>query len=58
MNPKEKNYILLDSGHCRKLEQAGPIRIIRPALNAFWNPTLPEKEWNQRHYLSQHERLL
>ncbi len=46
MNPKEKNYILLDSGHCRKLEQAGPIRIIRPALNAFWNPTLPEKEWN------------
>lgn len=38
-------YILLDSGNLRKLEQAGPYRIIRPALNAFWRPVLPEKEW-------------
>ncbi len=28
-------YRLLDSGNCRKLEQAGPYKIIRPALNAF-----------------------
>lgn len=39
-------YRLLDSGNCRKLEQAGPYRIIRPALNAFWKPTLPQKEWD------------
>lgn len=38
-------YQLLDSGNLRKLEQVGPIRLIRPALNAFWSPTLPEKEW-------------
>ena len=39
-------YRLLDSGNCRKLEQAGPYRIIRPALNAFWKPALPQAEWN------------
>lgn len=41
----EKNYQLLDSGNLKKLEQVGPYRLIRPALNAFWKPTLPEKEW-------------
>ena len=40
-----KDYILLDSGNCRKLEQVGPYRLIRPALNAFWQPALSEKEW-------------
>jgi len=40
-------YILLDSGNCRKLEQVGRFRIIRPALNAFWKPTLPQKEWDR-----------
>ena len=44
-------YRLLDSGNCRKLEQAGPYRIIRPALNAFWKPTLPQKEWDNSSYL-------
>ena len=39
-------YRLLDSGNCRKLEQAGPYKIIRPALNAFWKPSLPQSEWN------------
>ncbi len=39
-------YILLDSGNCRKLEQVGKYRIIRPALNAFWKPSLPDKEWS------------
>ena len=38
-------YILLDSGNLKKLEQVGPYRIIRPALNAFWKPALPEREW-------------
>lgn len=38
-------YQLLDSGNLRKLEQVGEFRLIRPALNAFWRPTLPEREW-------------
>ncbi len=40
-------YQQLDSGNCRKLEQVGPYRIIRPALNAFWQPGLPPKEWDR-----------
>ena len=40
-------YRLLDSGNCRKLEQAGPYKIIRPALNAFWRPSLPQSEWDR-----------
>ena len=43
---KSKTYQLLDSGNLIKLEQAGEYRIIRPALNAFWKPTLPKKEWD------------
>ncbi len=41
------NYILLDSGNLQKLEQVGKYRLVRPALNAYWSPTLPEKEWNK-----------
>ncbi|MBQ9089059.1 MAG: class I SAM-dependent methyltransferase [Lentisphaeria bacterium] len=41
----KNEYILLDSGNLKKLEQVGPYRIIRPALNAFWKPALPEREW-------------
>ncbi|MFA6716943.1 MAG: class I SAM-dependent methyltransferase [Victivallaceae bacterium] len=40
-------YQLLDTGNCRKLEQVGEYLLIRPALNAFWKPTLPESEWNK-----------
>jgi len=43
---KVQEYRLLDSGNCRKLEQAGPYKIIRPALNAFWKPVLPQSEWD------------
>ena len=42
---KIDSYQLLDSGNLRKLEQVGRYRLIRPALNAFWKPSLPEKEW-------------
>ena len=55
MNNKEtKNnsplpYRLLDSGNLKKLEQVGPYRLVRPALNAFWSPTLPEEEWESAH---------
>lgn len=41
-----KDYQLLDSGNLCKLEQVGPYRLVRPALNAFWSPSLPESEWN------------
>ena len=39
------DYQLLDSGNLCKLEQVGPYRLIRPALNAFWEPSLPEDQW-------------
>ncbi len=38
-------YQLLDSGNLKKLEQVGEYRLVRPALNAFWRPALPEAEW-------------
>ena len=38
-------YRLLDSGNLKKLEQVGPYRLVRPALNAFWAPSLSEDEW-------------
>ena len=40
-------YLVLDCGNKQKLEQVGPYRIIRPALNAFWKPDLPQKEWDK-----------
>ena len=46
-NIAQNQYSLLDSGNLQKLEQVGEYRLIRPALNAFWQPTLPEKEWNK-----------
>lgn len=39
-------YLLLDSGNLQKLEQVGEYRLIRPALNAFWRPALPHREWD------------
>jgi len=38
-------YRLMDSGGFRKLEQVGPHRLIRQALNASWRPSLDEREW-------------
>jgi 23S rRNA (cytosine1962-C5)-methyltransferase len=53
MNDNNKNnsssalpYRLLDSGHLKKLEQVGPYRLVRPALNAFWGPSLDQREWD------------
>ncbi len=40
-------YILLDSGDKKKLEQVGDFRLVRPALNAFWKPSLPDQEWKK-----------
>ena len=44
-NEKILDYQLLDTGNFRKLEQVGPWKLIRPALNACWSPNLPEREW-------------
>ncbi|MEG1979128.1 MAG: class I SAM-dependent methyltransferase [Victivallaceae bacterium] len=41
------SYRILDTGHKCKLEQVGPYRLIRPALNAFWHPALPAAEWEK-----------
>lgn len=46
-NDISDNYLLLDSGNLQKLEQVGKYRLIRPALNAFWPPSLSKKEWNE-----------
>ena len=40
-------YRLLDSGNGRKLEMVGSLRLIRPALNAFWSPSLAPAEWEK-----------
>lgn len=39
------DYALLDSGNRRKLERAGPYRIIRPEPQALWPPGLSENDW-------------
>lgn len=38
-------YRLLDSGHGRKLEQIGPVRVERQAATAWWRPRLGAAEW-------------
>lgn len=40
-------YRLLDSGHGRRLEQLGRIRVIRPEPQAMWSPKLPEAQWDK-----------
>lgn len=44
-----KNYALLDSGHGEKLEQFGPISLVRPAAQASWEPKYDKKIWQQAH---------
>ena len=40
-----RDYQLLDSGNFRKLEQVGEWKLIRPALNACWQPRLSNNQW-------------
>jgi 23S rRNA (cytosine1962-C5)-methyltransferase len=42
-----QDYRLLDSGHGRRLEQLGRVRVIRPEPQAMWSPKLPEAEWDR-----------
>lgn len=46
-NNTPDQYQILDSGNLQKLEQLGNFRLIRPALNAFWPPTLSKDEWDK-----------
>ena len=38
-------YELLDSGNFAKLEQVGDYKLVRPALNAAWAPSLDAAKW-------------
>lgn len=40
-----QNYVLLDSGNGRKLEQFGKVRVSRPEPQALWEQSLPDSEW-------------
>jgi 23S rRNA (cytosine1962-C5)-methyltransferase len=39
------DYALMDSGGGRKLERAGPYRLVRPEPQCLWTPCLAEAEW-------------
>lgn len=40
-------YALLDSGRMKKLETIGAHTLVRPALQAVWEPGLPETDWRR-----------
>lgn len=40
-------YALLDSGQGLKLEQFGPLCLVRPAAQALWTPKLPAANWER-----------
>lgn len=44
---KSLEYILLDSGEGQKLEQVGPYRLVRQALQAVWQKKMPTSEWRR-----------
>lgn len=41
------SYRLLDSGNRKKLEQFGPVTVVRGEPKAWWTPTLPARQWNE-----------
>jgi len=45
MTVEPGTYALLDSGGGRKLEQVGPVRVVRPAPQAVWGPALDAGAW-------------
>jgi 23S rRNA (cytosine1962-C5)-methyltransferase len=40
-----EEYELLDSGDGQKLERFGQYRLVRPEVEALWQPALPEAAW-------------
>jgi len=43
----ENSYLLIDSGHGKKLERFGPYLLSRPCSQAVWKPQLDPKEWQK-----------
>lgn len=41
------DYQLIDSGDFEKLEQVGPVRLVRPSPQAVWPKRLGAKEWGR-----------
>jgi 23S rRNA (cytosine1962-C5)-methyltransferase len=41
------DYQLLDSGNMRKLERIGPYLLVRPSLQAVWQPRLIDSDWQR-----------
>ena len=41
------DYELIDSGRRCKLERFGPVTVIRGEPKAWWEPTLPSREWDK-----------
>lgn len=50
------DYILLDTGNGKRLEQFGNITVIRPAKQADWKPSLPVSDWNQAELFYENEK--
>lgn len=42
-----REYELLDTGYCKKLERFGGFTVVRPDPRALWLPSLPKAEWNR-----------
>jgi 23S rRNA (cytosine1962-C5)-methyltransferase len=47
--PYWRDYELVDSGKGRKLERFGPYRLVRPEVQAMWEPALAESNWGEAH---------
>jgi len=43
----QKDYVLIDSGDCMKLERYGTVTIARPDPQALWKKSLPDSEWKK-----------
>lgn len=41
----DEDFALLDTGNGLKLEQYGPVRLIRPEAQAIWGRSLPDGDW-------------
>jgi len=44
-----RDYALLDCGTGNKLEQFGPVTVVRPEAEAVWSPSLPDSDWKKAH---------
>ena len=40
-----KDYELIDSGNCEKLERFGEYCLVRPEPKALWDKSMPEADW-------------